>query len=69
MIEKEEDGGELQKNLDMLYKWEQTIKMKLKEEKFQLLRYGPDEDLKTDTIYNLLETWKKLSSNYLPLGT
>ena len=51
LIEKEEDVEELQKNLDKLYQWEVNNKMKFNGEKFQLLRYGPNEDMKMDTLY------------------
>ena len=47
----EEDVENLQNNLDTLYTWEKTNKMKLNGEKFQLLRYGPNEEIKRDTLY------------------
>ena len=50
-INSEEDVEALQDNLDKLYKWEESNKMKFNGAKFQILRYGPNEDLKNNTIY------------------
>ena len=50
-IEKEEDVVALQANLDTLYKWEETNKMKFNGSKFQLLRYGTNEEIKNNTVY------------------
>ena len=50
-IKDEEDVEALQKDLDRLYKWEEDNQMKFNGSKFQLLRYGPDEDIKSDTVY------------------
>ena len=64
-IEKEDDVEELQKNLDKLYQWEVNNKMKFNGEKFPLLRYGPDEDMKKDTLYftgDMEEVIKQVSS-------
>ena len=51
LIEKEEDVEALQENLDKLYKWEEENKMKFNGKKFQLLRYGTNDDLKNNTVY------------------
>ena len=52
----EEDVEALQDNLDKLYKWEESNKMKFNGAKFQILRYGPNEDLKnTKKIFPI--TW------------
>ena len=40
-----------QENLDKLYKWEEENKMKFNGKKFQLLRYGTNDDLKNNTVY------------------
>ena len=50
-IEKEEDVEALQVNLDTLYKWEETNKMKFNGSKFQLLRYGTNEEIKNNAVY------------------
>ena len=42
---------DMQKNLDTLDIWEKSNKMKFDGAKFQLLRYGPNEEMKTDTLY------------------
>ena len=50
-IKTEEDIEELQGNLEKLYIWEAKNKMKFNGSKFQCIRYGPNEDLKKDTLY------------------
>ena len=50
-IEKEEDVENLQKNLDELFLWQENNNMMFNGTKFQLLRYGPDEDIKNNTLY------------------
>ena len=47
----EEDVLKLQANLDKLFNWEEENNMKLNGAKFQVLRYGPDEDIKNNTEY------------------
>ena len=65
-IEKEEDVENLQMNLDLLYLWQEENKMLFNGTKFQLLRYGPNEDLKNDTLYftdkteNVIERFSSL---------
>ena len=51
LIEKEEDVEALQENLEKLYNWEEVNKMKFNGNKFQLLRYGTNDDLKNNTVY------------------
>ena len=50
-IEKEEDVENLQMNLDLLYLWQEENKMLFNGTKFQLLRYGQNEDINNDTLY------------------
>ena len=50
-IKSEEDIEKLQENLDKLYLWEATNKMKFNGSKFQSIRYGQNEDLKNNTMY------------------
>ena len=65
-IEKEEDVENLQMNLDLLYLWQEENKMLFNGTKFQLLRYGPNEDLKNYTLYftdkteNVIERFSSL---------
>lgn len=61
----EEDVEDLQSNLDTLYTWEKRNKMKFNGTKFQLLRYGPNENIKKDTLYftsNMEEVINQFSS-------
>jgi hypothetical protein len=50
-VSKEEDVEHLQDNLDKLFEWEEKNKMKFNGSKFQLLRYGTNEELKNNTVY------------------
>ena len=64
-IESEDDVEKLQESLDKLFKWEVDNKMKFNGAKFQLLRYGPNEDIKNNTTYftgNMEETIEQFSS-------
>ena len=47
----EEDVIKVQENLDTLYKWQENNNMQFNGTKFQVLRYGLNEDVKNDTIY------------------
>jgi hypothetical protein len=51
VINNEEDVDLFQENLEKLNKWQSDNNMKFKGSKFQLLRYGPNENLKKDTVY------------------
>ena len=46
IIRNEADVEKLQENLDKLYEWQETNNMFFNGSKFQILRYGPNEDLK-----------------------
>jgi hypothetical protein len=50
-IEKAEDVENLQENLDKLYLWQEENSMRFNGTKFQLMRYGPNEEIKNDTLY------------------
>ena len=50
-IKNEQDVEILQQDLDRLYLWQENNNMKFNGTKFQLLRYGPDEDMKDSTLY------------------
>ena len=41
----------MQANIDELFKWEDKNKMKCNGAKFQLMRYGQDQDIKANTLY------------------
>ena len=41
----------LQNNLHKLYKWADTNNMKFKANKFELLRYGKEQEIKSATTY------------------
>ena len=51
IIKDEEDVEKLQANLDKLFDWQEANNMQFNGSKFQVLRYGPYETLKNDTIY------------------
>ena len=51
IIIEEEDVEKLQANLDKLFDWEEENNMKFNGAKFQLIRYGPNEDIKNNTLY------------------
>ena len=50
-IEDEEDVENLQNNLETLYEWQTRNSMTFNGAKFQVLRYGQDEELKNNTLY------------------
>ena len=50
-IQEEKDVEKLQTELDKLFEWQEANQMLFNGSKFQLLRYGPDEDLKNNTLY------------------
>ena len=50
-VETEEDVCKLQANLDKIYQWEVENNMKFNGDKFQVLRYGRNQDLKESTCY------------------
>ena len=50
-ISKEEDVEAFQEDLHELYLWQKNNNMKFNGAKFQLLRYGPHENIKENTIY------------------
>ena len=47
----EKDCEDLQEELDILYKWADENNMKFNGKKFQVVRYGKDENLKNETLY------------------
>ena len=50
-IENEKDVELLQDDLEQLYTWGEDNNMKYNGGKFQILRYGPNENMKTETLY------------------
>ena len=50
-VNTEEDVEEMQKNIDKLFDWEDSNKMKCNGAKFQVLRYGKNTEIKEDTCY------------------
>ena len=50
-VKNEDDVQELQDELDKLYKWAEDNNMKFNGKKFQVVRYGKDENLKDETLY------------------
>ena len=50
-IKNEDDVEKLQGNLDKLFEWQTENNMLLNGSKFQILRYGPYEQLNNDTLY------------------
>ena len=48
----EDDVVKVHENLDKLYKWQNINNMKFDGPKFQVLRYGPNEEVKNDTVYS-----------------
>ena len=47
----EKDCEDLQEELDILYKWADENNMQFNGKKFQVVRYGKDENLKNETLY------------------
>ena len=50
-IKTEEDVEKMQTNLEKMYEWEMTNNMKFNGNKFQIMRYGKNQEIKEDTIY------------------
>ena len=50
-IQTENDVEHMQEEINKLFKWEEENKMKCNGAKFQLLRYGQDQELKQNTNY------------------
>ena len=51
IIKTKEDVEKLQTNLEKMYEWEIANNMVFNGNKFQILRYGKNQDIKEDTIY------------------
>ena len=54
-IKDEEDTQMQQNNLHKLYKWADTNNMKFNANKFELLRYGQEQEIKSATTYKLYD--------------
>ena len=50
-IKEKADVEKLQKNLDLLFELQEENNMLFNGSKYQVLRYGPNEDLKNETLY------------------
>ena len=50
-IKTETDVESIQADLENVYKWAESNNMKFNSTKFELLRYGKDEELKNGTVY------------------
>ena len=50
-IEDEEDAKALQLDLEKVYEWAERNNMEFNSLKFELLRYGDDDEIKTTTQY------------------
>ena len=50
-IKTKEDVENLQINLEKMYEWEKSNNMKFNGNKFQILRYGRNQELKEETMY------------------
>ena len=50
-VKDEKDVEDLQGELDILYKWAEENNMQFNGKKFQVVRYGKDENLKNETLY------------------
>ena len=64
-VKTEENIEELQNDLEKLYEWQTENKMKFNGTKFQALRYGPNEEIKNNTLYftqNMEEIIPRMSS-------
>ena len=65
-INTEEDVEKMQQNVNELFKWEDENKMKCNGAKFQILRYGHNQELKDNTVYftkemeGIIEQYSKL---------
>ena len=61
-IKNEEDTQMLQNDLHKLYKWADTNNMKFNANKFELLRYGKEQEIKSATTYKSYDG-KNISKN------
>ena len=50
-ISNEEDVEKLQQDLNKIYSWAEENNMLFNNGKFEMLRYGPDEEIKNSTFY------------------
>ena len=50
-IASEEDVDNFQRDLNLIYEWAETNNMQFNDKKFELMRYGPNEDIKQSTSY------------------
>ena len=50
-VKDETDVEKLQSDLDKLYQWQESNNMLFNGKKFEMLRYGKNEDLKNSTMY------------------
>ena len=61
-IKDEEDTQMLQNDLHKLNKWADTNNMKFNANKFELLRYGKEQEIKSTTTYKSYDTTYKSST-------
>ena len=50
-VKEDADVENMQKDLDHIYKWAENNNMKFNSDKFELLRYGRNQNLKDDALY------------------
>ena len=50
-VNNEEDVEELQQDLDIIYSWQKENNMLFNSTKFEMMRYGTQEDIKISTDY------------------
>ena len=50
-VDTEDDVEKLQEDLNIIYNWQNENNMLFNSNKFEMLRYGPNEGLKFDTNY------------------
>ena len=66
VIYNENDVEELQTNLDKLFDWQEENNMLYNGSKFQLIRYGPNEDIREDTLY-FIDNYENIIERYSSL--
>ena len=69
-VDTEEDVEKLQEDLDLIYTWQQENNMLFNGKKFEMLRYGANDELKCDTNYFTpeLEDIIEVKNNLRDLG-
>ena len=64
-VKDEEDVEKLQADLDILYEWQKKNNMEFNGKKFEVMRYGSNNNIKESTVYFTLNFDEVIEENVL----